>query len=85
VVFVKPIIILDGRLFAASLLDSADISVEEIRFTSFEFYYKSKHCSKGLYLVDIVTLDGLEEYIRLSETRHQRIFDKVESLATRAT
>lgn len=85
VVFVKPIVILDGRLFAASLSDSADISIEEIRFTSFEFYYKSKHCSKGLYLVDIVRLDGLEEYIRLAEARHQRIFDKVQHLATSAT
>lgn len=85
VVFVKPIVILDGVLLAASLSDTGQISIEEIQFAPVQFYYKSKHCEKGVYLVDIVTLGALEEYIRMSEKRHQNIFDKVESLALPAT
>jgi hypothetical protein len=85
VVFVKPIVILDGILLAASLSDTGQISIEEIQFAPVQFYYKSKHCEKGVYLVDIVTLEGLEEYIRMSERRHQSIFDEVEYLARRGT
>lgn len=85
VVLVKPIVILDGILLAASLSDTGQISVEDIQFAPVQFYYKSKHCEKGVYLVDIVTIGGLEDYIRMSERRHQNIFDEVEHLALRAT
>jgi hypothetical protein len=85
VVLVKPIVIFDGRLLAASLSDTGRISIEEIQFAPVQFYYKSKHCEKGIYLVDIVTLEGLEEYIKMSDRRHQSIFDEVEYLAPRAT
>jgi hypothetical protein len=85
VVFVKPIVILEGILLAAGLSDTGQISIEEIQFAPVQFYYKSKHCEKGIYLVDIVTLEGLKEYIRMSERRHQNIFDEVEHLALRAT
>ena len=85
VVFVMPLVILDGILLAASLSDTGQISIEEIQFAPVQFYYKSKHCEKGIYLVDIVTLKGLEEYVRMSERRHQSIFDEVEYLARRAT
>jgi hypothetical protein len=84
VVFVKPIVVVDGNLFAASLSDTGDISIEKILFAPVEFYYKSKHCNKGIYLVDFVTLEGLEDYLRISDKRLQNIFNKVESLATRA-
>jgi hypothetical protein len=82
---VKPIVILDGILLAASLSDTGEVSIEEIQFAPVQFYYKSKHCEKGVYLVDIVTLKGLEEYIRMSERRHQNIFDEVEYLALHTT
>ena len=85
VVFVKPIVILDGRLLAASLSETGQISIEEIQFAPVQFYYKSKHCQKGIYLVDIITLEGLEQYVRMSERRHQNIFDEVEYLASHAT
>lgn len=83
VILVKPIVILDGKLIAASILDSGDISVDEIKFAPVEFYYTSKHCIKGVYLVDIVTLQALHEYIEISERRQQTIFDKVESLSVK--
>lgn len=81
VVFVKPVVILDGKLIAASMLDTGEVSIEEIKFAPVEFYYTSKHCTKGVYLVDIVTLDNLQEYIDISKKRQLAIFDKVESLS----
>lgn len=80
-VFVKPILILDGLLMAANLSDTGQISLEEIKFAPIEFYYTSKHCRKGQYLIDIVTLDNLKEYIEISERRRQAMFDRIKSRA----
>lgn len=84
-ILVKPVVILDGNLIAAELSDTGEISVEEIKYAPVEFYYKSKHCNKGVYLIDIVTLDGLQEYIEISEKRLQAIFERIESLSVPAT
>lgn len=83
-ILVKPIVILDGKLIAAELSDTGEISVEDIKYAPVEFYYKSKHCSKGIYLIDLVTLDGLQEYIEISEKRLQTIFENIESLSVAA-
>lgn len=79
-IFVKPIVILDGKLLAANLSEKGEISIEEIKFASIEFYYRSKHCRKGVYLIDIVTLESLQEYIELSEVRQITIFDEIKNL-----
>lgn len=78
---VKPIIVLDGMLLAANLSDTGEISIEEVKFAPLEFLFRSKNCRKGVYLIDIVTLDGLKEYIELSEIRQQTIFDEIKSFA----
>jgi len=85
VIFVKPIVIFDGTLIAASMLDTGDVSIEEIKFAPVEFYYTSKHCTKGVYLVDIVTLKSLQGYIEISKNRQQAIYDKVVSLSEKST
>jgi hypothetical protein len=79
-VFVKPVVILDGILISAELSTEGSIVLEEINYAPVELRYRSKHCQKGVYLIDIVTLDNLAEYIKLSESRHQSIFDYVELL-----
>lgn len=79
VIFVKPVIILDGKLLAANLSDKSEISIEEIKFATVEFYYNSEHCKKGRYLIDIVTLENLPEYIDLSESRQEKMFDDIEN------
>lgn len=81
VILVKPIVILDGTLIAASVLESGEVSIGEVKFAPVEFHYRSKHCVKGVYLIDIVTLDALQEYIEMSEKRLHDIFDRVEAIA----
>lgn len=78
--FVKPVVILDGMLFAASLTETAEISLEEIKFAPVEFTYKSRNCQKGKYHVDIVALSNLEEYIALSERRQKAMLNALASL-----
>ncbi len=79
--FVKPIIILNGLLVAANLKENGEIALEEVKYAPIEFHFKSKGCRKGTYLVDIVTLDSLKEYIEISEKRRQSMFDRMKSLA----
>lgn len=82
-ILVKPIVILDGILLAAELSETGELSVEEINFASVEFHYKSKHCKKGRYLIDVVSIKSLEEYIDLTETRRETIYDEIGLLARR--
>jgi hypothetical protein len=81
--FVKPLVILDGLLLAANLSDKGEISIEEIKFAPVEFFHKSKNCHKGIYLIDIVTLNNLEEYIDLSGKRLLTIFETIKSIPVR--
>jgi hypothetical protein len=81
VILVKPIVILDGTLIAAGVSDAGEVLIEEIKFAPLEFHYKSKHCVKGHYLVDVVTLEALQEYIEMSEKRLRAIFDCVEAIS----
>lgn len=83
-ILVKPVVILDGKLLAANLSETGEISIEEIKFASIEFYYKSKHCRKGVYLIDIVTLVGLIDYIELLEARQRTIFDEIKNLVEKS-
>lgn len=77
VIMVKPILVLDGTLLAASLSQEGQISIEEVPFAPLEFVYHSKHCRKGIYLIDIVTLKSLKDYIGLVAQRHNAIFESL--------
>jgi hypothetical protein len=71
---VKPVIILDGILIAASLSEDGQINIEEVPFAPLEFIYRSKHCRKGIYLIDIVTLSHLQDYLEHVSRRHNALF-----------
>jgi hypothetical protein len=77
---VKPIIILDGILVTASLSDTGRISLEEVRFAPLEFFYQSKNCRKGIYLVDLVTLNSLREYIEIYRNRQEAILERIKEI-----
>jgi hypothetical protein len=79
--FYKPVVILDGILVAANLTKSGDISLEEVKYAPLEFAFKSKNYQRGTYIVDIVTLNSLEEYIDICDDRHSAIFEHLKSLA----
>jgi hypothetical protein len=75
VILSKPVVILDGELLTASVSDEGAILVEEVKFAPLSFVFKSKHCEKGIYTLDIVTLNNLQEYLSLSEKRMNEIFE----------
>ena len=81
--FIKPVVILDGILVAASLTEGGELLLEEVQFAPFEFLHKFKKSdrkvAKDRYRVDVVTLSSLSEYIKISETRQE---DILKSLAT---
>lgn len=79
--FFKPIVILDGVLIAASLTKLGEISLEEIKYAPLEFAFQSRNYRKGNYLVDIVTLGGLQEYIDICDDRHVAVYEYLKSLA----
>jgi hypothetical protein len=74
---IKPIVILDGTLLAASLSDEGAINLEEIDFAPFDFSYRSKASTKVSYLIDVVRLDHLNGYIDLSEKRLDALWDSI--------
>ncbi|HEX8179469.1 MAG TPA: hypothetical protein VF525_07995 [Pyrinomonadaceae bacterium] len=72
-VFVKPLVILDGILLAADLSDEGEMSIAEINAAPMDFYFKSKAYNRSSYRPDIVTINGLRDYIQLSNIRHDHI------------
>ena len=72
-VFVKPVVILDGILLAADLSDQGELSIAEIEMAPMEFHFKSKSYTRSSYRVDIIGINGLEKYIELTNKRHNRI------------
>jgi hypothetical protein len=80
--FFQPLVILDGILVAAKLSDSGEIQLEEVSSVPFQFEFRTKnyHCSH--YRVDLVTVDGLEEYLTLAKQRQRDIADGLQELAS---
>lgn len=76
--FIKPIVIIDGKLFSAELDQNSDIFVEEIYFAPLKFYFKTKNYKRSSYNIDIVTLEHLDSYLDISEKRHNSIFEGIE-------
>jgi len=77
--FVKPVIILDGSLIAASL-NNNDVILEEINAATVQFYFLSKKYRRGRYKIDIVVLPYLDEYLQLCEKRHKEIFGALKKI-----
>jgi len=75
---VKPIVVLDGPLLAASLSKDEDIDIEEIKFAPFDFHYASSMYDREFYRVDVVKLDSLSEYLLLIEQLLEELGDWIE-------
>lgn len=71
--FFQPLVVLDGRMFSAELDSDSQIAVSEITSAAFRFEYASKVYEKDSFRVDLVTVDGLAEYISLLENRQASI------------
>jgi hypothetical protein len=68
----KPVVIIDGGLFGAELIDE-QLVVSEIPYTAVKFEYKSPNYARGSYLVDLVSVNSLDNYIQLCEKQQQAI------------
>ncbi len=67
--FIQPLVILDGTLVAAELSDTGDILIEEVSSAPFNFEFKTANYDRSSYRVDLVTLTGIEEYLKQIEKR----------------
>jgi len=74
---IKPILILDGPLIAASLTESGELQLEETDFAPFEFAYKSQAATKDSYRIDVVRLNALGKYVELTDKRMDAIMQIV--------
>ena len=65
----KPVIILDGILVAATLATDASIQIEETSAAVLRFQFRTAHYTRQNYTIDVVTLSYLPEYLALTEQR----------------
>ena len=75
--FHQPLIILDGPLFAADLDGAGTIDVEEIQEVPFRFDFRTAKYNRGHYRVDLVTLHGLEDYLKSVLARQRVLADEI--------
>ncbi|MBD0370297.1 MAG: hypothetical protein ICV60_05640 [Pyrinomonadaceae bacterium] len=75
--FVKPLVIFDGILISAELTDNGEVLLNEIDSAPFDFSYQSQHYTRRRYSVDVVKLSALSDYLQLSKTRLDAIFNSI--------
>ena len=73
ITFNQPIVVLDGILITAELSDDGEIILEEVTSAAFRFDYKTEHYNRSSYRVDVVTIHGLNEYLKIAEQRQQSL------------
>lgn len=62
-----PIIILDGQLIKASLIDNENINIEEVDFIPASHIYLDESKVEHYYLVDVLTFKYLPKYVEMIE------------------
>lgn len=72
--FIQPLVVLDGKLITAELSIDNEMILEEVHSAAFRFEYKTKEYQNSSYRVDVVTMDGLKEYLSLA-TERQKTFN----------
>jgi hypothetical protein len=61
--FYSPVVLVDGKLFESYIDENNNIKLEESDHIVYSFNYVSPKYSNKQYLVDIVTLNGLNNYL----------------------
>jgi hypothetical protein len=67
-VFYEPLVVLDGQLFEFYLDEAKQPVVEKADILQYGVYYASPNYKPKQYLVDVVTLNYLDEYLSIRET-----------------
>ncbi len=84
IVFVKPVVILDGLLLSAELEKNGLLNVEQVCAAPISFVYRTANYQKLSYSLDVVTLDFLAEYLVGTEDRHHDIVSGMKRMVAKA-
>lgn len=68
-----PLIILDGKLISAHLNDKNNIELEYLENATLELEFGTKEYEQKTHRVEIVTLEGLDKYLKLLKVRQNCI------------
>ncbi len=81
--FIEPVVVLNGHLFEAFLDNNGELSVQRVHRVPLNFGYVSNNYRRqegyGHYHVEIVTLDGLEEFSSKKAFWGKYMRDQIES------
>jgi len=80
--FVKPVLILDGILMAASISETGDMEVEKVDGATIDFDFSSKAYTRGNYKIDIVCLEKLDIYLDFCEKRNAQLYQALKEDAS---
>lgn len=81
ITFNQPLVILDGVLTTAELNADGEMIIEEVSSAAFRFDYKTANYNRSSYRVDVVTIDGLSDYLELLERRQKSLNEAILSKA----
>ena len=76
-VVIRPVVVLDGILLAAEILETGEATVSEIEWAALNFTFETAKYTTRNYRVDLVTLNKLPDYIRLAEARFNGINEEI--------
>ena len=79
IVFYSPLVIVDSRLFEAYLENNDELKINEAEHIVYSFNYASPNYKSKQYLVDIVTLSGLDNYLDQQSVWIDSIFNTLHS------
>lgn len=79
--YVKPIIVLDGKLFSAEIEENNEVKIEPIKMCSVKFHFSTKEYKRGQYIVDVVQIDALKEYLEYSKEKLEIAHNELREMA----
>ncbi len=80
--YVKPVLILDGILMAASISETGDMEVEKVDCAAIDFDFSSEAYTRGNYMIDIVCIDKLGKYLDFCEKRSDQLYQALKKDAS---
>jgi len=81
--FSRPVVVLDGQLISAKLDANDELVLEEEKWCSVKFAYKTASYQRDKYFVDVVTLGALEEFLAHQSRRNEKLATSLQRLANR--
>jgi hypothetical protein len=82
--FFQPLVILDGPLFSAVVSPKGELKLEEIKAAPFDFTFQTASYKRRSYRVDLITLNCLGEYSRLTKKRIDDIYRGIKIASNQA-